>query len=83
MRLGAQTLDVSVLAVAVRHAEVVAHVVAGIEKGRIEDRVEPERCDAEVLQVRQSIDDPLQVTDAVTVRVAEALRIDLIEDRAR
>ena len=61
---------------------VIGHVVAEILHRRRIDRREPERVDAQPVQVVQARDDPAQVADAVAIRVHEGARIDLIDDAA-
>jgi hypothetical protein len=61
---------------------VVAHVVAGVVLRRGIDRREPEHVDAEPGQVVEPPRDAGQVADPIAVRVGEAARIDLVDDRA-
>jgi hypothetical protein len=61
-------------------AQVVAHVVAPVHEGRRERGVHPDRIDTEPLQVVQPRDDPPQIADPVAVGVAEAARVDLVEE---
>ena len=60
---------------------VVRDVVSRIGKRRGVPRVEPERVDAEVSQVRQPGPDAGKVADPVAVRVGEAPDVDLVDDR--
>jgi len=80
LRLGEERVEVVVGAVAWGDAVEVGHVVAGIAEWRHETRVQPDRVDAEVMEVGQLLDDPAEVADAVAVGVAEGLRVDLVED---
>src|SRR5918994_6782149 len=60
--------------------DVVRDVVAEVRIRRWVDRRKPHRLDAEPLQVVGSLCDTGEVADAVTVRVGEAPRIDLVDD---
>jgi hypothetical protein len=64
------------------HPGVVRHVVAEVLHRRRIDRREPQRVDAELLQVVQARQDPAQVADAVAVRVHERAWIHLVDDAA-
>ncbi len=58
---------------------VVDDVVATVgERGRIE-RAEPDRIHAQLREIADAGGDPRQVTDAVTVGVGEAPRVDLVD----
>ncbi len=59
---------------------VVTDVVAVVGLRRTVDRRQPEHVNAERTQIVQTPDDAAQVTDAVTVRVGKATRIDLVDD---
>jgi hypothetical protein len=61
---------------------VIGDVVAEVEARRRVDRGEPDRVDAEGLDVIEVGDDPGQVADAVTVGVGEAPGVDLVDDPA-
>src|SRR5947208_226174 len=61
-------------------AAVVADVVPVIRIRRIETGVDPNRANAKVLQILQPRDHALKVTDAISVRILERARIDLVED---
>ena len=58
----------------------IGDVVAVVGHRRDRHRAEPDRVDAQGLQVVEVLADAVEVTDAVTVAVAERSRIDLIED---
>jgi hypothetical protein len=60
---------------------VVGHVVAGVGLGRRVERIEPDRVDAEVAQVRQAGPDAGQVADPVAVGIGEATHVDLVDHR--
>ncbi len=74
-----QTLGILVGPVAGGHLVVVGDVIACIAEGRLEERVDPDPVHAQALDVVQLLEDALQVADAVSVRVEERLRIDLVE----
>ena len=80
LRLCDKAFQILVGAVARRHQQVVGHVVAGVHEGRREAWVEPDRVDAQPLQVVQVGDDAREVTDPVAVRVGERLWVDLVDD---
>ena len=61
--------------------EVVGDVVAVIGLRRRVARVEPDRVDAEVGEVRQAAADSGEITDAVVVRVGERPHVQLVDDR--
>ena len=74
-----ETGEVVVGPVARCAAKVVGDVVACVSKGRLEARVDPDGTEAEVMHIVELVDDALEVTDAITVGVAERLGIDLVE----
>src|SRR2546427_8450761 len=59
---------------------IVRDVIAEICHWRREDRRQPNRVDAELRQIRQTLRDPSQITNAVAASVLERSRIDLIDD---
>ena len=63
---------------------VIRHVVAAVEHGRQVDGGEPDGVDAERIwsarEMVQVVDDSLEVTDTVAVRVGEAPRVHLVHD---
>jgi hypothetical protein len=61
-------------------AAVVGDVVAVVDHRGGVDGAEPQRVDAEQLQVAQAATDPLQVAEPVAVGVGEAGHVDLVED---
>ena len=61
---------------------VVGDVVPAVVHGGGVERAEPDRVDAQVGQVGESVDDSDEVAFAVAIRVREASRIDLIDDGA-
>ena len=58
---------------------VVGHVVAPVDVGRRMDRVEPDRVDAEPLEVLEPAGHSGEVADPVVVRVRKGARIDLVQ----
>src|SRR5580704_16805024 len=60
---------------------VVADVIAAVGQRRREERGQPDGVHAEVGQVRQPGPEPRQVAHAVAVRVGEATRVHLVDDR--
>jgi hypothetical protein len=63
------------------HVAVVVDVVTAVgERGRVEG-AQPHGVDAQLAQVVHAAGDPGQVADAVAVRVREAARVDLVDDR--
>lgn len=62
------------------HGEVIGNIVAVIHLWGDEDRVQPHRVDAEGLQVRDPLPDPVQVPDAVAVAVLKRFWIDLVNN---
>ena len=79
-RLLEQAHQVGVRPVAGSHLVVVRYVVAGILEGRDEAGVDPYGIHAELAQIVELPNDAGDVTDAIAVRIVEALRVDLIED---
>ena len=61
---------------------VVGHVVAEVAHGRGVEGAEPDGVHAQRGDVLEVVGHALEVADAVAVRVGEAARIDLIDDRA-
>src|SRR4029450_3345104 len=62
------------------HAGVVGDVVAPVGVGRDGDRVDPDAVDVEPGEVVETVDDPAQIADAITVRVGIGTGGDLVED---
>ena len=65
-----------------RDGVVVAHVVAEVGLRALEERRQPERLDAQVLQVVELAQDAAQIADAVAAVVGEGARVDLVGRRA-
>src|SRR3954447_1925089 len=80
VHLDQQFLPVGERAELVHDALVVADVVAVVVVGRLVDRRQRDDVDAEFLQIVEPADDPFQVTDPIAVAVAEAARINLVDD---
>ena len=59
----------------------IGDVVAVVGHRRDGDRVEPNRVDSKLFQVIQTVGQPVEVADAVTVTVGERARIHLVENR--
>ena len=57
---------------------IIGNIIALIRERRAVDRREPDDVDTELLEIIQFADNALQITDAVAVRVTEALRVNLI-----
>ena len=81
VRIGEQRVEGREVAEERVDVAVVGHVVAEVGHRRAVDRRQPERVDAEPLQVVQARAQPLEVADAVARRVGERARIDLVDDR--
>ena len=60
---------------------VVADVVAEVRHRGTKDWGQPDGVDAQPLQIVQVLDDPPEVTDAVSRGVGEAARVDLVHHR--
>ncbi len=82
VRLGDEAIEVGLRAVLRIDRGVIAHVVADVPAGRRIDRRQPDRVDAEALEVVEVGDDPRQVADPVAVAVGEAARVDLVHHAA-
>ena len=80
-RLMDQLDEVAARAIARMHAIVVGDVVAVVPVRRRMERREPDRVDAEVLEVLEPPNEPLEVADAVAVRVEERLHLEAIDHR--
>jgi hypothetical protein len=79
--LGQQALEVGQRAVVGVDRGVVGDVVAAVAHRRWIERQQPQRGDAEILQVVEPVDQPGQVADAVAVAVAEAAQVQLVDHR--
>jgi hypothetical protein len=73
--------EVAARAVARMHAVVVGDVVAVIAIRRRMKRPEPKRVDAQILEVLEPANEPLEIADAVAVRVEERLDLEAIDHR--
>ena len=79
VRAGEQADQVLIRSVARGDAAVVAHVVAGVFERRVEAGIDPQGVAAEVPDIIQLLDDPVQVADPVAVGIEKGLRVDLIK----
>src|SRR5215470_2257399 len=59
---------------------IVADVVTEIGHRRGEDWRDPDRIDAQLDQIIEAREDPVEITDAVPVRILKRARVDLIDD---
>src|ERR1700728_948200 len=59
--------------------DIVRDVVAEVNLRRGVDRTEPDGVHAEGLQVVEPARNPVQVTDAVTIKILKAARVDLVD----
>ena len=82
VRVGDELVEVGERAEERVDVRVVGDVVAVVDLRRGVEGRQPERVDAELLQVGQPGADALQVADAVPVRVLEAADVDLVEGGA-
>ena len=80
VRVGQEPVEVGERAEERIDVAVVRDVVAVVLHRRAEERGDPDRVDAEPDQVIEVPTDALEVADAVAARVAEAARIDLVDD---
>jgi hypothetical protein len=81
LRLAHEGAEVRARAVVRMHVVVVGDVVAVVLERRRVERQQPERVDAEVLDVVELRGQSAEVADAVVVRVEERLDVQLIDDR--
>ena len=79
--LGEQRVEVGERAEQGIDGAVVGDVVAIVLHRRLAERRDPDRVHAQLLDIFQPARDARQVADAVAVRVLEAARIDLVDDR--
>jgi hypothetical protein len=78
--LGHQPVEVGLRSEPRIDGRVIGHVVSDVVAGRRVDRGQPDRVDAQVDQVLESVDDAGEVAGAVPVAVLEAARVDLVDD---
>ena len=81
VRLGDQPLDVLQIAVGGVHRAIVGDVVAVVAQRRRVEGQEPDRGDAEFLDIVEPLQKPLEIADPVAVRIGEGLDVQLIDDR--
>ena len=62
-------------------AAIVGNVVSVVAAGRGVERKQPERGDAEVLQIIELLGQPSKVANAVIIAVGKRLDVELIDDR--
>ena len=80
VRLGEQRVEGREVAEERIDVAVVGHVVAEVGHRRAVDRRQPDRVDAEPLQVLEARAEAVEVADAVARRVGERARVDLVDD---
>ena len=74
-----QAIEVFIRPVAWRYLFVVPHIITGILERRIITGIDPQSVAAQILDVIQFRDDPVDIPDSVAVRVTERLRINFIK----
>jgi len=62
------------------HVGVIRDVVAVVLEGRWVERQEPDRCDAEVLDVVEFLRHPAEIADTVGYAVAKGAHVDFVDD---
>ena len=80
VRLADKLLQILHRAVARVNGTVVGHIIAVVALGRGEERRQPEIVNAQVGEVVQFRGDALQIAKAVTVRVHEGFRVNLVDN---
>ena len=80
VRLADKLLQILHRAVARVNGTVVGHIIAVVALGRGEERRQPEIVNAQVGEVVQFRGDALQIAEAVTVRVHEGFRVNLVDN---
>ncbi len=80
--LGNQQIEIGKRSEFRRDIAIVRNVVTVVIHRRFEDRGEPYDVDAERRDIIQFRDNARNIADAVTVQIAEAARIDLVDGRA-
>ena len=83
VRLGKQPIEIREGAEQRIDPLVIADVIPEVDLRRRIERRDPDRVDAEILQIRQTARDAVQVADAVAVRVLKAADVHLIETARR
>ena len=79
VRLRDESIEVLERAEVGMNPRVVGDVVAPVDVRRRVDRVEPDRVDAEPLEVVEALGHAREVADPVAVRVGERARVDLVQ----
>ncbi len=82
VRLGHHGVEIGKRAEARIDAAVIAHVITEILHRRRKERRDPHAVHTQLRHMGEFRRDATQVADAVTVRIIEAARINLIDDRA-
>ena len=82
MRIGDERVEIAERAEQGIDAAIVGDVVAEVGHRRGIDRRNPDRVDAEALQITEPAPDAAEIADAIAVRVLERARIDLVDDAA-
>ena len=80
VRFADKLLQILHRAVARVNGTVVGHIIAVVALGRGEERRQPEIVNAQVGEVVQFRGDALQIAEAVTVRVHEGFRVNLVDN---
>ena len=80
VRLADKLLQILHRAVARVNGTIVGHIIAVVALGRGEERRQPEIVNAQVGEVVQFRGDALQIAEAVTVRIHEGFRVNLVDN---
>ena len=80
VRLADKLLQILHRAVARVNGTVVGHIIAVVALGRGEERRQPEIVNAQVGEVVQFRGDALQIAEAVTIRIHEGFRVNLVDN---
>ena len=80
VRFADKLLQILHRAVARVNGTVVGHIIAVVALGRGEERRQPEIVNAQVGEIVQFRGDALQIAEAVTVRVHEGFRVNLVDN---
>ena len=81
LRLGLQPIEIGHRAVLRIDRLVIGDIVTKIDLRRGEHRGQPDGSDAEFLQIIEVRSDSVQIADAVSIRIGETARIDLVDYR--
>jgi hypothetical protein len=80
VRLAEESFEVGVCAVSGGDFIIVRDVIAGVIERGPKAGVDPDGVNAEIADIVEFMDEAGNVADAVAVAVAEALRVDLVEN---